>query len=166
MIDVQVIINDKRINTRLAKLEYMLTGPAITSLLHVGVVPMLRADAQERFATEGASDGRKWRPLKDSTIRIRDELGFPAGPINVRTGTLKSYVTTALGNTVTAGDYSQVTWPGTLPMDRSKLKYALATAQNGASSPSTPARPVINLSPKVIAGIYAAIAAHVKVGLK
>lgn len=165
MIDVAVVINDKTVNSRLARMEYMLTGPVIGAMLHSVAVPMLWEDAKRRFATEGRSDGEKWVPLKQSTLDIRRRRGFAPGPINVRTGLMRDYVTTALGQTVSTSDYTQLTWPGT-PPSGGRLMYAYGTAQQGSSVWGTPPRPVVRLSPKVIVGLYAAIAAHVRSSLK
>lgn len=165
MIDVAVVVNDKVVNSRLARMEYMLTGPVIGSMLHTLAVPLLREDAKRRFATQGASDGAKWRPLKQATLDIRRSKGFAPGPINVRTGLLRDFTTTALGQTVSTPGYTQLAWPGTTPSG-GNLMYAYATAQAGSSVWGTPARPVVRLSPKVIVGIYAAISGHVRASLK
>lgn len=166
MIDVAITINDKVVNSRLDRMQYMLTGPVIGSLLQTTAVPLLREDARRRFSTEGASDGEKWVPLKQATIDIRRTRGFAPGPINVRTGLMRNYVTTALGQTVSTPSYTQLTWPGTQPMDNSPLGYAYHTAQAGSSVWGTPPRPVVRLSPKVIVALYAVMASHVRSSLK
>lgn len=166
MISIAVVVNDQMVNSRLARMEYMLTGPVIGTMLHTLAVPLLREDAKRRFATQGASDGAKWRPLRQSTLEIRRSKGFGPGPINVRTGLLRDFTTTALGQTVSTPSYTQLAWPGTQPAAGSNLGYAYSTAQAGSSVWGTPARPVARLSPKVIVGIYAAIAGHVRAGIK
>lgn len=165
MIDVAIVVNDKVVNSRLDRMQYMLTGPVIGSMLHTVGVPLLREDARRRFSTEGRSDGEKWVPLKQATIDIRRARGFAAGPINVRTGLLRDYVASSLGQTTSTPNYTQLAWPGT-PPSAGRLMYAYGTAQQGSSVWGTPARPVVRLSPKVIVGLYAAIAAHVRSSLK
>lgn len=162
MIDLDVVVNDKKVNSDLARMEYALSGPVLSVLLDTGVTPIMWADAERRFATEGASDGDPWVPLKDSTLRIRAERGFPypTFPINVRTGRLREFVTTAGADTMVVGDYVQSTWPGERPMT-GDLMYAYATAQAGSTRWRTPPRPVVRLSPEAIVSIYTLLASHV-----
>ena len=43
---------------------------------------------EQRFLTQGKSTGRPWKPLTPGTILARARLGFSAGPILKRSGTL------------------------------------------------------------------------------
>jgi len=45
---------------------------------------------RDRFASEGASAGRPWAPLKPATIKQRIRLGFAPGPILRRSATLQA----------------------------------------------------------------------------
>lgn len=47
----------------------------------------------QRFATQGASGGTSWKPLKEATIKQRKRQGFSAGPILVRSGKLATAAT-------------------------------------------------------------------------
>ena len=45
---------------------------------------------KRRFDTKGLSGGRSWPGLSPSTIKQREDLGFPSGPILERSGILKT----------------------------------------------------------------------------
>ena len=66
----------KKINNELAKQGY------------------LKAIELERFATQGASSGQKWSPLKKATVCQRRRQGYGPVPVLVRSGTLLKAATT------------------------------------------------------------------------
>lgn len=55
---------------------------------------------KRRFDSQGSSGGRSWPGLSPSTIKQRDDLGFPSGPVLERSGVLK---TAAIQGTITIG---------------------------------------------------------------
>lgn len=117
-----------------------------------GIAPFLKAlvnqfqsSARDRFATEGADVGG-WEELKESTLRIREELGFPPGPINERTGRLKQYVVENQGEVLYDGIGTQLQWPSPAPGGGTDLAYSYGTAQAGSNHWRTPARPVVALT--------------------
>lgn len=167
MIDVDIVINDEKINSKLNRLEYLFSGPMIAALLDQGVVQLLQADAMRRFRTQGASDGAEWAPLRDSTLDIRasDGYPYPMFPINVRTGELSDYVLHGLGDTAVIGDYAQLTWPDPLP-DSGNLKHAYRQAQRGNQAKNSPPRPVVQLSVQGMTAIYLALTTPIRKALR
>lgn len=135
--DTQAII-DAIVATRVA-----ISAPVMAAFLDTRVHEYLAATTEERFAHEVSPDGVAWAPLTETTNIFREAQGFPAEhPINVRTGSLLSWLTEPgfiedlptgpsmiTPDPATAGDW---------------LGRKLETAQTGARA--TAARPVIGLT--------------------
>lgn len=135
----------------LAQLDLLLSPVSIAGFLKNFVVGYLQRAAAERFAMEGDEAVGRWTPLKESTLRIRGEQGFPSGPINVRTGELREYVTANQGSLgVDIGATLQ--WPTNLP-EGTDLMYKYRVAQTGTMSGRVPARPVVGMSFRDMAAI-------------
>lgn len=66
-------------------------------------VPTVREAHRRVFESEGASGRGKWAPLAPATLRDRARLGFPPGPIHVRTGALKAHVLAAPARVTRSG---------------------------------------------------------------
>lgn len=67
-------------------------------------VPAIREAHRQVFATEGAAGRGSWPSLAPSTLRERARLGFPPGPIHVRTGALREHVLSAPAKITRRGD--------------------------------------------------------------
>lgn len=135
----------------LTQMDLLLSPGSIAGFLKNFVVGYLQQAAADRFAMEGDEASGKWLPLKESTRRIRSEQGFPAGPINVRTGELREYV---VGNQGSIGIDIGATleWPTNLP-EGTDLMYKYRVAQTGTMSGKVPARPVVGMSFRDMAAI-------------
>lgn len=134
----------------LDQLNLILSPGSIAGFLKNFVVGYLQKQAVERFDLEGDEASGKWVPLKESTIRIRAEKGFPGGPINVRTGELREFVTSNPGS-IGVDIGATLEWPTGLP--GGDLMYKYRVAQTGTASGKVPARPVVGMSFKDMAAI-------------
>lgn len=98
--------------------------------------------AEGRFAEGGDSASGKWAPLSQNTVDIRTNLGFTPGTgmgeINVRTGSLREWLTQPETMTVPDGLGVSMAWPGPEPDEGTRLKLSQA-----AGNEKGPARPVI-----------------------
>jgi hypothetical protein len=124
-----------------------LTSPAgLASWLSGQMGPHLISRMEDRFAKEGDDAVGKWELLSEATVFIREGQGYPGDhPINVRTGEMFRYlVSNSNVDVSTTAEGATLVYPGTDTVG--DLADKLATAQGGADSPSTPARPVLGLS--------------------
>lgn len=110
---------------------------AVSYFNNVVVTQLLQLYARERFKGEGETGGAgtsvgQWSELATYTKMDRKRKGFqPDHPINVRTGGLKDWVTSAQGMQVAQELFI---WPARLPPNRSSLHFAYACAQTGRVS--------------------------------
>ena len=110
--------------------------------------------AEARFTDAGDDASGPWRPLAESTQRIRSKLGFGAdAPINVRTGFLKGTVTAARGDIFVDALGSTMSWPGSAVSPA--LEHRYNQAQLGNLRTKAPARPVVAMNVTDAAGILA-----------
>lgn len=127
---------------------------ALVSLVRNILIPIASEASKDAIATQRAPSGKKWRPLKDSTMRVRAglrHLGIgPAAPINKRTGALERFLQEAGTELVVGDGIIQGAWPALISQDSTRLMYAFHTAQGGSSRWRTPARPVVGLAPTSI----------------
>lgn len=88
------------------------SAPSLAGYLETVVSPHLTRRAESRFKSAGDSASGKWAELTEATKEIRENLGFSRDEINVRTGTLRDYLTKP--NPVTVQDALGTTmeWPG------------------------------------------------------
>lgn len=107
------------------------------------------------FEAEGRP--RKWQPLQPATIADRQRKGFGPGPILVRSGALKSSLTSA-------GDSNQILKVGSKSLQYgSKLIY-FRTHQHGDSNRNIPARVMLILQKQDRSQIGSIISRYLKSG--
>jgi len=152
MIQVEVVADPNSPALKsLGQLELILSEASMAGFLKNFVVGYLQGRAQERFDMEGDDTVGKWVPLKESTLRIRAEKGFPSGPINVRTGELRDFVVNNPGSIgVDVG--ATLTWPTGLP-EGNTLVYKYRVSQTGTMSGRVPPRPTVGMSFRDMAAI-------------
>lgn len=165
MIQVEVYGDpDSPVFRDLAQLDLILSPASIAGFLKNFVVGYLQRAAAERFDMEGDEASGKWVPLKQSTIRIRAEQGFGAGPINVRTGELREFVTNNQGSIgIDVG--ATLEWPTGLP-EGADLMYKYRVAQTGTMSGRVPARPVVGMSFRDMAAINVLLGGFINTATK
>lgn len=144
MTDVSIIINSREVEKSLDKLMLLLGPAGLIAFLGSTMAPYLARRAGDRFAGEGDDVTGAWAPLKDSTIRLRAEQGFPAGPINRRTGELENWVTGGSFEAYPTVDGASMRYPRDKPTG--ELRKKMETAQKGKKHPSTVARPVLGVN--------------------
>lgn len=135
--DIQV--DDAEVRLRLERLDGATSPISLSAYLRDEGVPFLQERARTRFENEGDDASGPWVPLSWPTVhKWRPSLGYPPEPINVRSGSLKNFVTGDPGlHTLTSGG-AKVTWPGIVD---GLLAEKLKTAQGGKKG--VPARPVV-----------------------
>lgn len=159
---VRIIIDvdSENVEQMLARTTLALSTVGMYAFLHGVVTPWLKKRAEDRFAAEGDDVSGMWAPLEAYTQQVRSAGGYGAEhPINRRTGELERYITQGGGDVISAGGFSQLTFPGDAPTGREATK--VATAQIGATYPSTPARPVLGVNEVDLSFVLAALATHV-----
>lgn len=130
------------------ELEAKLQPAALGVFLQGGVTEYLQERARNRFGSEGDDVVGKWAPLKQSTISRRLSAGFPAGPINKRTGELEQYVTNSPSLMLFDADSATMVNPSNEPQAGTALWQKVTTAQAGRQQPNTVARPVLGMNEK------------------
>lgn len=145
MYDVQITVEADEALIALMGLDYAVSSVGLAQFLSGTPEHYIQARAMERFENEGDDASGGWEPLKDSTLRIREQRGFAPGPINVRTGQLYEYMVDNQGQVNPTGVGAELRYPGNQPSDMHTL-FAFATAQQGSSHWGTPARPVAAVS--------------------
>lgn len=157
---IVVDVDSENVEQMLARTSLALSAVGMFIFLNGAVGPWLKRRAEDRFAAEGDDVSGKWLPLEAYTTQIRSAGGYGAEhPINKRTGELENYITQGGADVISAGGFSQLTFPGNAPSAREATK--VATAQIGALTPSTPARPVLGVNEVDLAFVLAALATHV-----
>jgi hypothetical protein len=156
-----VDVDDDNVEELLSRTSNALSTVGMYAFLHGAVGTWLQRRARDRFAAEGDDVSGPWLPLEPYTNQARSAAGFPPEhPINRRTGDLEAYITGSGGwDVVSAGGFSQLTYPGTTPTGT--LATKVSTAQGGALYPSTPARPVLGVNEVDLAYVLAALSTHV-----
>lgn len=133
----------------LTRLESGVSIQGMAAFLGTVVGPYLQRRASSRFAREGDDAvGGKWEPLRQSTVAIRESMGYGGShPINRRTGELERYITQGRGDVVLSSEFAQLDFPSSrIPSGElgKKLEYA-QTGRAAGNIPSVP-RPVLGLS--------------------
>jgi hypothetical protein len=101
---------------------------------------------EKRFEDQGDDASGTWKELSEVSTKFREAAGYGGqGPINVRTGEMKSWLMDVGGETVMIGGGALYTFPGTAPYDTATAEK-FKTAQSGKSDPYTVARPVVAMS--------------------
>lgn len=140
-----VYINDvKGVQTVVTAFEHALNQAAIARWLGDFGPKLLQDRASDRFDTEGDTASGRWADLKPFTESTREALGYGGShPINVRTGQLRAWLTSNMGELRTAGGQTALLeWPSAPPM-ANELIDKLQVAQQGLQNPKTVARPVV-----------------------
>lgn len=90
-----------------------ISAPGLAGYLNTVANPHLTRAAKDRFRGKGDSASGKWAELSQATQEIRSNLGFAPNDINVRTGIMRSFVTSP--SPVFSQDIIGTTmeWPGT-----------------------------------------------------
>lgn len=127
----------------------------LMTLVRALLMPVAKMESEDSIGTQRAPGGRKWKPLKASTQRLRASLGYgAAAPINKRTGALEQFLNKAGTDITVAPEFVQGAWPALINQDSTRLMYAFYTAQGGSKRWGTPARPVVGLGPTGIAFLH------------
>jgi hypothetical protein len=140
----------------LEHLETKISPLGLTAWMEADVDPWLRQRARDRFTNEGDDVSGPWTPLSPYTQMIRSQMGYgPDHPINVRTGELENYITSA-GNVFETGVGVILETPGgTVQPD---MAVKITTAQQGSSFPVTPPRPVLGVNERDLEAIMVTLA--------
>lgn len=140
----------------LEHLETKVSPPGLTTWMEADVDPWLRQRAQDRFTNEGDDVVGAWLPLSPYTQMIRQQMGYGADhPINVRTGELENYITSAGSIFETGVGVTLETPGGTVPPE---MAVKIITAQQGSSFPPTPPRPVLGVNERDLEAIMVTLA--------
>lgn len=135
----------------------------LMTLVQALLMPVAKMESEETIGVQRGPGGRKWKPLKASTQRLRASLGYgAAAPINKRTGALEQFLNEAGTDILVASEYVQGAWPALVNQDGTRLMYAFHTAQAGSKRWGTPPRPVVGLGPTGIAFLHGMTKAYVE----
>lgn len=131
----------------ISRLEVALQYESLHRYLEERAFPHLQDEVVNRFAYEGDRKSGSWPDLAPSTVRIREQLGFPGDhPINERTGQMLQFLYSSSEYHPTS-DGAEMNYPG-VPTD-GELEQKFRTAQQGNTvnplieGATTPARPVL-----------------------
>lgn len=164
-IDFEIVGDRHGVQQMLEVVDTALSPIGLAAFLYGVVGPWVQERAQERFTSEGDDVSGKWAPLKDVTVKIRESapLNMEDGshPINKRTGELEEYITQGGVDVVSAPGAAVLKFPGKEVKTKS-LREKLKTAQQGRTSPSTVARPVLGLNERDLAYTVTMLAFHVQ----
>lgn len=147
-------VDDANAEAALLRLQETLSPPSLMLFMNSVVEPHIKDRIRDRFNSEGDDASGKWAPLAEATLAVREAYGFDPGPINVRTGEFREYITGAEGEFKEEEAELGVSW--SYPADvgiEEDLYQKLRTAQVGATQSSgqfagskTPPRPVLAVS--------------------
>jgi hypothetical protein len=130
-----------------AAMRTVLSPAVLQEFLRARATPWITDRAAKRFVGQGDDAVGKWTPLRFATAEIRARMGFPPSyPINVRTGKLRSWVTSPSSQSIrSTGLGVELTFPGR--GGNAELRKKLQTAQVGKrDTPRTVRRPVLALN--------------------
>lgn len=117
----------------------------LAAFLNTVVAPWVRNRIEQRFDNEGDDVSGSWDPLAAATQSIRASYGFPPDhPINVRTGSLRSFLVGTNSDVKPNGFGADLQHPP--PSSDAIMNKKIKTAQSGDPNPRTPARPVMGLN--------------------
>lgn len=139
---VDYVVESKRAEEMLERLETLL-GPAMLGAFMAGpVVQHFQNKFTEYFEAEAGPEG-PWVPLADATIADREAKGFGPGPINQRTGELRSFIAESPGDVRVLSTLAVLVYPGNIPSG--ELGRKVRTAQQGGTfkGHAVPARQVM-----------------------
>lgn len=114
------------------------------------LIPIASTSSRARIESQKTAGGGRWRPLKESTQRVRRSLNLPGiyghYPINKRTGNLEKFLQNTDSEIAILPEFIQGSWPANVSMDGTRLMYAYHTAQAGSKQWGTPPRPIVALA--------------------
>jgi hypothetical protein len=160
--------------TMLNRVNRAIGGASLATWMQTMAIPYFQDEIVDRFAYEGDDRSGEWAPLKDSTNRIREALGYPPEhPINERTGEMLEWLASS-GEFIMGLNSAIGTIPGDAPSDILAQKFR--TAQMGTNEnrmipgAHTPPRPVLAVSPAedmaiLLKGLQVHIMQHIAAGL-
>lgn len=127
--NVEIQVDLKELNKVLDRLGQALEYRQLSTIFVSRVEQYLRNRTESRFSNEGDDASGTWAPLKTPTLIFRKRQGYPPGPINVRSGELRRWATTAgLGHSAKGGGV-EFQYPQTKPTG--ELLKKVTTAQRG-----------------------------------
>lgn len=139
------------VNSALETAQGRVSEAGLALMVRHLLIPIASTSSRGRIEAQKTAGGRRWRPLKESTQRVRRSLNLPGiyghYPINKRTGNLERFLQNAEGEVAILPEYIQGSWPANVSMDGSRLMYAYHTAQAGSKRWGTPPRPIVALAP-------------------
>lgn len=131
---------------------------AIGEWLGSDVNNFLQQRAKARFSSEGDDAAGRWTSLADTTVAIREALGYGGpSPINIRTGDLFQYVTGSAGQVTESSEGVALDFPN---LNNNTVQAQLSNAQSGNKRTGAPARPVIALGEQDLLGIMVSLTGH------
>ena len=161
-IDFEIVGNKLGVQAMLERVDSALSPIGMAEFLGLAIGPWIKARAQDRFDREGDDVSGKWLPLSDTTVEIRENMGFSgAHPINRRTGELEEYVTQGSIGIINGPGVSTLRYPNKPPATKS-LREKMTTAQKGRSHPNTPPRRVLGLNERDLMHTLTMLAFHVQ----
>jgi hypothetical protein len=142
-----VYVNTLDAQRLITAVEIAVSPPSLTYFLQNDALDYFQKEIENRFNYEGDRSSGRWDSLKDATEDIRQREGYgPAHPINVRTGAMKEFVTSAFGLSV-YGTGAELRIPG--EMNNPMMEEKVRTAQKGKPGNripafgATPERPIL-----------------------
>lgn len=140
--------------------------PSLMEFLQDDASDFFRNDIESRFVEEGDVKSGFWPPLSESTVRIREELGYGSEPINRRTDDMFEFLTGPYQVFGGAG-WAELQIPGNPPdpiMQR-KLQTAASGSPPGNNplfpNSATPPRPVLAVSEMDLARLLEMLQIHI-----
>lgn len=158
--NIQITTDSSSANAVFALLIARVSTPGISAFMAAIVDPFIRNRIDQRFSMEGDDVTGHWHPLTAATEHFRSTKGFPPDhPINVRTSTMRNFLTGTPGDIRPTGPWVTYTHPppgGTYGLTDLKIE----TAQRGKARPLTPPRPVIGVNQNDLLFITSELAAY------
>lgn len=159
MTSIEIIVDAAAVEEVLGILEAATSPESLGEWLGSDVSNFLQQRAVARFASEGDDASGKWAPLSDATVAIREALGYGgSSPINVRTGELMDFITSAHGDVGDSLAGVQLSFPGGNAGD-SQTKFN--AAQSGNKKSGAPARPVVAIGEEDLTEIMILLTEHI-----
>lgn len=156
-VGVEVHVDSASVELLLTRLETALS-PLGLGVYMEGVDEYLRGRIRSRFASEGDDVSGPWAALKEATVTMREEAGYPGDhPINRRTGEMYDYLTSGPARIT----LSSMGASYQLPSGGSALaQEKVAVAQRGSAGPPTVPRPVLGMNEKDLAVLLTMFGGH------
>lgn len=150
-------------DTALSAVLQNISDASLAGFLSTAAATRFATHAEERFAQGGDGASGKWAPLAPATVEIRENLGFTPGTgmgeINVRTGSLRDWLTKPDVMTFPDALGVSMAWPGPEPDAQTAKKLAQA-----AGKKKGPARPVVAYDEADVAYLLSALSAWTLTG--